>query len=71
MRLFENKFTAPESVASRGRENEIFVSMHGGSIVKVFGKNYAAFKEVTKIGPGCSKFSHQLACKCHALQGML
>ena len=60
VRLFENTFTGPESVASRGRDNEIFVSMHGGSIVRVFGSEFQHYKEVAKIGPGCSKTTYTL-----------
>ena len=63
MRLFEGILTAPESVASRGRDNEIFVSLDSGSIVKVYGANYDQYKEVTKIGSGCGELL--MSCCIH------
>ncbi|KAF2355645.1 Strictosidine synthase conserved region [Trinorchestia longiramus] len=52
-RIFEDEIVGPESVAHRGRPNEIFASLYGGSIVKMFGPSFKNMKEVTKIGPGC------------------
>lgn len=55
VRLFEGVLSAPESIASRGRPNEIFTGLHNGSIVAVYGENYSKVKEVTRMGPVCSE----------------
>ncbi|KAK7082339.1 hypothetical protein SK128_004053 [Halocaridina rubra] len=51
-RILDGKIIGPESVASR-RSDEIFVSLHNGKILRLWGKNFDHFQTVTTIGPGC------------------
>ncbi|XP_018015688.1 adipocyte plasma membrane-associated protein-like [Hyalella azteca] len=61
-RHYENVFVGPESVAYRNKPNEIFVSMHGGSIIKITGSSYSEVEEVVKIGPGCEGYWEEKVC---------
>jgi len=60
VRLFEGTFSGPESVAVRGRE--LFVSMHGGYIVRVFGDRYDQFEPVLRIGSSCAGPHEEEVC---------
>lgn len=53
-RILDGKIRGPESVAARGTE-EIFVSLHGGKILKLWGPRFDHFKIVASIGPGCGR----------------
>ncbi|XP_027224967.2 adipocyte plasma membrane-associated protein Hemomucin [Penaeus vannamei] len=51
-RILDGKIVGPESVASKS-DDEIFVSLHGGKILRIWGKQFDHFKIITSIGPGC------------------
>uniref|UniRef100_A0A0P4WRE4 Strictosidine synthase conserved region domain-containing protein n=1 Tax=Scylla olivacea TaxID=85551 RepID=A0A0P4WRE4_SCYOL len=51
-RILDGRITGPESIASRA-DDEIFVSLHGGKILRLWGPRFDHFKIVTSIGPGC------------------
>ncbi|XP_042878013.1 adipocyte plasma membrane-associated protein-like [Penaeus japonicus] len=51
-RILDGKIVGPESVASKS-DDEIFVSLHGGKILRIWGKRFDHFKIITSIGPGC------------------
>lgn len=51
-RILDGRIIGPESIASRGDE-EIFVSLHGGKILRLWGPRFDHLKIVTSIGPGC------------------
>ncbi|XP_045617948.1 adipocyte plasma membrane-associated protein Hemomucin [Procambarus clarkii] len=51
-RILDGKIVGPESIASRDPE-EIFVSLHGGKILRIWGPRFDHFKTVAAIGPGC------------------
>ncbi|KAK8750353.1 hypothetical protein OTU49_014787 [Cherax quadricarinatus] len=51
-RIMDGKIVGPESIASRDPE-EIFVSLHGGKILRIWGPKFDHFKIVASIGPGC------------------
>lgn len=51
-RILDGKITGPESIASRA-DDEIFVSLHGGKILRLWGPRFDHLKIVTSIGPGC------------------
>ncbi|XP_050738951.1 adipocyte plasma membrane-associated protein Hemomucin-like isoform X2 [Eriocheir sinensis] len=51
-RILDGKIVGPESIAARGTE-EIFVSLHGGKILRLWGPRFDHFKSVASIGPGC------------------
>ncbi|KAG0694579.1 Adipocyte plasma membrane-associated protein [Chionoecetes opilio] len=51
-RILDGKISGPESIASR-KEEEIFVSLHGGKILQLWGPRFDHLKIVTSIGPGC------------------
>lgn len=53
-RVLDGKIVGPESIASRKPE-EIFVSLHGGKILRIWGPRYDHFKVVASIGPGCGE----------------
>ncbi|KAK4312704.1 hypothetical protein Pmani_015889 [Petrolisthes manimaculis] len=51
-RVLEGQIVGPESIASR-RPQEIFVSLHGGNILRIWGRDYDNFKIIASIGPDC------------------
>lgn len=51
-RILDGKINGPESIASR-RSDEIFVSLHNGKILRLWGKNFDHFQSIATIGPGC------------------
>ena len=55
IRTFEGRLNGPESIASR-KADELFVSLHGGKIMKIFGKKFDQIKMITSIGPGCGMY---------------
>ncbi|KAB7502672.1 Adipocyte plasma membrane-associated protein, partial [Armadillidium nasatum] len=52
-RMYEGELICPESMASRA-VNELFVSLHNGSIARVWGHDFEKVKIVATIGPGCA-----------------
>ncbi|CAL4122050.1 unnamed protein product, partial [Meganyctiphanes norvegica] len=60
-RLLEGKFTGPESIAWKTHD-EIFLSIHGGTIIKVFGQNFDRIARVTRIGPTCDGPHQERLC---------
>ena len=53
-RIFSGRVNGPESIASR-KDEELFISLHGGKIMKIWGKRYDHFKIIASIGPGCGE----------------
>ncbi|KAK3858418.1 hypothetical protein Pcinc_035392 [Petrolisthes cinctipes] len=51
-RVLDGQIVGPESIASR-QPNEIFTSLHGGNILRIWGPSYEHSKVVTSIGLGC------------------
>lgn len=57
-RILDGKIVGPESVASKS-DDEIFVSLHGGKILRIWGKRFDHFKIITSIGPGCGEWQQE------------
>ncbi|MCL4129430.1 UNVERIFIED_CONTAM: hypothetical protein GTU68_063179 [Idotea baltica] len=51
--MYEGYLISPESIASRAK-NELFVSLHNGNIVRVFGNDFEKTEVVANLGPGCA-----------------
>ncbi|KAK3864707.1 hypothetical protein Pcinc_029625 [Petrolisthes cinctipes] len=64
-RILEGQIVGPESLASR-QPNEIFINLHGGKIVRIWGPSYEHSKVVTAIAPECdeAKWGGQVNERC-------
>ena len=53
-RMLNDVIVGPESIASKSND-EIFVSLHGGKILRIWGDHFDHYQLVASIGPGCGK----------------